>query len=116
MMKTHTIDAAGKKLGRISTQAAMILMGKHSTAHQKHLVADVEVVIENAGKLSLNPKNLEDKKYLRYSLYPGGLKSETRAHVIEKKGIAEVVKRAVYGMLPANKLRPLRMKRLKIKE
>ena len=115
-MEKYTIDATGKKLGRIATDAAHHLMGKHETSFAKNKVADIEVEITNAAKLSITPKKLEQEKHMRYSGYPGGLKERTLQEVIDKKGFQEVVRKAVYGMLPGNRLRPELMKRLTISE
>lgn len=112
----HTIDATGKKLGRVASEAAMILMGKHKPSFVKHKIMGDEVKIENASKLDIDNKKKDSKIYTRYSGYPGGLKTETMSKVIENKGYKEVVERAVYGMLPNNKLRKQMMKNLEIKE
>lgn len=112
----YTIDAENKKIGRVSSEIAMILMGKNSADFVKNKVADNKVIVLNASKLSIDPKKLEEKEYERYSGYPGGLKIDSLARLIEKKGYGEVIRNAVYGMLPANKLRPLVMKNLTIKD
>ncbi|KKU49983.1 MAG: hypothetical protein A3F53_00800 [Candidatus Zambryskibacteria bacterium RIFCSPHIGHO2_12_FULL_48_10] len=116
MNMKHTIDAKGKVPGRIATQVAVILMGKNRTDFARNKIPDVEVEVTSAGGMVLNQKKLTDKKYARHSLYPGGLTLESMAHVVEKKGAKEVLRRAVYGMLPKNKLRPRMMKNLKIHE
>ncbi len=108
----YKIDAENKKIGRIASEIATILMGKNTPDFEKHKVADNTVVVLNASKLSIDPKKLEEKEYERYSGYPGGLKFESLKRLIEKKGYGEVIKYAVYGMLPANKLRPRLMKNL----
>ena len=110
----HTIDAQGKKLGRIATAAATMLMGKDRTDFVRNAIPDVKVSIINAGKIWTSNKKMEEKIYTTYSGYPGGLKEETYAKVKKNKGMQEIVKKAVYGMLPDNKLRPIRMKRLTI--
>ena len=112
----HNIDATEKKLGRIASEAAILLMGKNSPDFAKNIVADIKVNIINASKLNLSNKKMETKEYKRYSGYPGGLKIRKMSEVINKKGIGEVVKKAVYGMLPANKLRAKMMKNLIITE
>jgi large subunit ribosomal protein L13 len=113
-MEKYTIDAKGKKLGRIATDAAVHLMGKHRTDFAKNVVADVEVEIINASNLNISAKKLQQSKHLRYSGYPGGLKERSLQEVIDKKGYEEVVRKAVYGMLPGNRLRPELMKRLTV--
>ncbi|HAT68384.1 MAG: hypothetical protein A2481_03230 [Candidatus Yonathbacteria bacterium RIFOXYC2_FULL_47_9] len=113
---THKIDAQGKSVGRIATEAASVLMGKTSPAFQKHLVADVQVVIENASKAAIAPTKLGEVHSKRYSGYPGGLKERTVAQTIEKKGFSEVFIRAIERMIPRNRLHKPRMKRLTIND
>ena len=114
--KVHTIDAKGKKLGRIASQAAHLLMEKDSPHFAKHKKEGARVVIINAGKLSITEKRAADTTYLRYSGYPGALKEENLTSLRERRGIGEVVVRAVKGMIPRNKLRPAMLKRLEVKE
>jgi len=113
---THTIDAAGKRLGRIATEAAHLLMGKHRTDVVRHQVLPVTVTIENASKLLIDEKKREQKEYDRYTGYPGGRRVLSMEKLIDKKGYREIVRKAVYGMLPSNKLRAVRMKQLTISE
>ncbi len=110
--KEYTLDATGKKLGRFATEIAVLLLDKANPNRQANQVADMVVKIENADKLDIPAKKLKEKVYLRYSGYPGGQKSETLEELIEKKGHGEVIKRAVWGMLPINKLRSRRMKNI----
>ncbi len=112
----YTIDAQNKSLGRVASEVAMILMGKDKADYRPNVVADVKVEIQNASKVKINPKNLKNKLYKRYSGYPGGLKETPMKKVIEKKGYSEIFEIAVKGMLPANKLRPLMMKNLEVTE
>jgi large subunit ribosomal protein L13 len=114
--KEFTIDATGKKLGRVATEAASILMGKNDPSFEKHTVSGNKVVITNAAKADISEKKKSEKKYGKYSGYPGGLRFETLGDVIEKKGYGEVFARAVYGMLPGNKLRAKIMKNLTVTE
>lgn len=114
MIPTHTIDAAGKRLGRVASQAAHLLMGKHTSAFEKHHDKGVAVVITNAAKLSITEKRASGTLYSRFSGYPGGLKQETMKRLMARKGVGEILKHAVRGMLPNNKLRPGRLKRLTI--
>jgi len=116
MIKTHTIDADGKILGRVASATAKILMGKTDKNYVANKVAEVSVVILNASKTKVTEKRKAETFHQRYSGYPGGLKKETNKKIIEKKGWAELYRLAVRGMLPNNKLRPLMMKRLIIKE
>ena len=114
--ETHTIDATGKRLGRVATEVATILMGKHRADCVKNRVPDVLVTVDNASKLLIDERKRTGKVYQRYSGYPGGLKECTMAKVIEKKGYEEVVRKAVYGMLPNNRLRAPRMKKLTVND
>lgn len=114
--KTYDISAKGKALGRVASEAASILLGKRAIASAKNAVVDVQVNITDASKLAITEKKQKTKVYLRYSGYPGGLKEETLARVIEKKGASEALRRAVSGMLPKNRLHKGRMKRLSISE
>ncbi len=112
----HTIDAAGKKIGRIASQAAQALMGKKSASYVPHIDSAVAVTITNATKLHITEKKRVQKKYTHYSQYPGGLKEESLGALIKRKGKghAEVLRRAVERMLPRNTMRTARMKRLTI--
>jgi large subunit ribosomal protein L13 len=111
----YNLDATGEKLGRIATKVATLLMGKNLVDFQKNTVADVKVIIENVSDLDISNKKMEQKEYSRYSGYPGGRKVRKMKAVVAKKGQAELVRKAVRGMLPANKLRPILMKNLLIK-
>lgn len=115
-MKNHTIDAAGRTLGRIASEAAYILMGKNEPDYQPNVAGKTTVIISNAGKIKVTEKKLSEKMYERYSGYPGGLRFLSLKEVVARKGFSEALRLAVYGMLPGNKLRPLRMKRLKVSE
>lgn len=112
----YTIDAKGRVPGRIATEVAVLLMGKNRADFVRNAIPKVEVIVENTGGMKLDAKKLKDKAYYHYSMYPGGLKKESMQLVIDKKGAKEVLRRAVYGMLPKNKLRPQMMKNLKIKD
>jgi large subunit ribosomal protein L13 len=111
----HTIDAQGKKLGRVASEAAVLLMGKNTPEFVRNAIPEVTVTIENASKLDLSEARLAETSRT-YSGYPGGLKETSRAKLIEKKGFGEALRKAVYGMLPANKLRARMMKNLVISE
>lgn len=113
--KEYVFDAEGKSLGRLATEIAMILRGKNEPTFTPNQVANVTVTVNNASKVSLNDSQLE-KEYKRYSGYPGGLRHESREHLIERKGFLDVFEKAVRGMLPNNRLRALMMKNLIINE
>jgi large subunit ribosomal protein L13 len=110
------IDAKGKSLGRVASEAAKMLMGKDTPAYEPHLVQGSGVHIVNAGSINLSEKKMKQKQYGRYSGYPGGLRFESLEQVLAKKGFAEAFRKAVYGMLPNNKLRAPMMKKLKVTE
>ena len=109
---THTIDATDRMLGRVASEAAHALLGKRSVHFSKNQALPVTVTINNASKMHLPSRRTKGKIYTRYSGYPGGLYSMSMAEMITKKGIAEVVKKTVDGMIPRNKLRKPRMKNL----
>lgn len=110
-----SIDATGKRLGDVATDAARYLMGKHTPSFARHIAANVEVTIENASKLDI-PDKKRGEIYQRYSGYPGGRKTETLDHLANRLGYAEVLKRSIAGMLPRNRLRKPRLKNLLITE
>lgn len=114
--KTHTIDATGKRLGHLASEVAALLMGKDSVSFVRHMNPDVKVVVENANKLDISKKKREQKTYISHSGYPGGQKERTMEKVIATKGMEEVIRKAVYGMLPGNRLRKDMMKRLEVSE
>ncbi len=115
-MEKHTLDAQGKKVGRIASEAAKLLMGKQRTDYVRNAVPNIQVEITNASKADVNEQRQQEEMKARYSTYPSGIKVPTVGQVLEKKGHAELFRKAVYGMLPSNKLRPLMMKHLKITE
>jgi len=115
-MNKYTIDAKGRVPGRVATEVAVLLMGKNRTDFARNTIPEVEVEVTSAGSMTLNAKRLQDKEYHHHSGYPGGLKAESMQHIVDTKGAREVLRRAVYGMLPKNKLRPRMMKNLKISE
>jgi large subunit ribosomal protein L13 len=116
MKKIYTLDAQSKKIGRISTEAAKILMGKTSTAYAPNMVAEVEVHIVNAAKADVSEKKKAEKIYRRYTGYPGGLIDTSLKRLIEKKGMSEAFRIAVKGMLPKNKLQAQMLKNLVVTE
>lgn len=113
--KEYIFDAENQSLGRMATEIAMALRGKNQPSFQPNVAPDVRIIVNNASKVALNDSQLE-REYKRYSGYPGGLKHETREHVIDRKGYREVFEKAVYGMLPNNRLRAIMMKNLIINE
>lgn len=113
---THTIDATDRTLGRVASEAAHALLGKRSAHFAKNQAMPVKVIVENAGKMHLPSRRIKGKIYTRYTGYPGGFYETSMEEMIVKKGIAEVVKKTVDGMIPRNKLRTPRMKNLVVNE
>lgn len=109
----HEIDATGKVLGRLATEIAIVLRGKNKPTFQPHLDEGDNVIVTNASKIKITGKKLEQKVYYRYSGYPGGLKEKKMIEIF-KKNPGEVLQKAVYNMLPKNRLRDRMFKRLKI--
>lgn len=114
--KKYIIDATGKIPGRIATEIAGVLMGKNRTDFARNRIPDVSVEVISSSKMILAAKKLKDKMYYHHSLFPGGLKKESQGMVVKTKGAKEVLRRAIYGMLPKNKLRAQMMAHLKIYE
>lgn len=112
--KEYEINAQGKKLGRIASQAAKILMGKTAVDYARNTYPDLKVKVTNVSKLDVTNRKMEAKTYKRYSGYPGGLKEHTMKKVVADKGMKEVMRKAIYGMLPINKLRSKIIKNLVI--
>jgi len=110
----YTIDAKGRTLGRVASDAAQALLGKKSAQYVQNKVLPVQVTITNASKIKIAEKKMGQKTYIHYTGYPGGLRETSMPMMIEKKGIEEVIRKAVDGMIPRNKLRKERMKRLTI--
>lgn len=111
--KTHTLDAASVPLGRLATKAAVLLRGKNKTTFTPNIDGGDFVDIINALKVKFTGKKFIQKKYFWHSFYPGGVKRPTIAALFEKSP-AKVVWKAVYGMLPKNRLRDKIIRRLKI--
>jgi large subunit ribosomal protein L13 len=99
----HVVDADGATLGRLATEIAALLRGKHKTTFSPHLDTGDPVIVVNAAKVRVTGNKLQAKKYFRHSGYPGGLRSETLEQLISRRP-EEVVRRAVRGMLPQNRL------------
>ncbi|MFA6554163.1 MAG: uL13 family ribosomal protein [Candidatus Paceibacterota bacterium] len=112
----YTIDAQGKKLGRVASEAAAHLMGKHSAVFAKNVVSEDKVEICNVNMADISDAKKTKDTYVTYTGHRGGLNSESLSHLIGRRGMTEVFRRAVTRMLPPNKLRDLRLKNLIIKE
>jgi len=112
--ETHTIDATDKVLGRLAAQIAVLLRGKHRPNFVPYKDMGDFVIVENVNKLKFTRKKIEQKKYYRHSGYWGGLKEIPLKKLFAERP-DEVLRKAVYRMLPKNKLRAKMIKRLKIK-
>lgn len=112
----YTIDAQGKKIGRVASTAAARLMGKSSVSFAKNKVHAEVVEIINAKKTDMTAVKKQSDKYVTYTGHRGGLNSETLGELINRRGMTEVYRRAVRRMLPGNKLQDVRMKNLIIKD
>ncbi len=97
------IDAKDQVLGRIATKAASILRGKTKPTFTPHVDTGDNLIIINAGQVKLTGKKWEDKQYYRHSGYPGGIKSLSARQLLERKP-TELLKKAIVGMLPKNRL------------
>lgn len=115
-VKKYIIDAKGRVPGRVATEIAVLLMGKNRTDFARNRIPDVLVEVVSSSQMLLDAKKLKNKLYSHHSGFPGSLKRETQEHVVKTKGSREVLRRAVYGMLPKNKLRARMMNNLKIND
>ena len=112
-LKTYVIDAAGKVLGRVATLATDNLRGKLDPSFVPHMESNTKVVVLNAAQIVLTGNKMTDKRYHHHTGYSGGLKTTT-AQEVYAKDPSDLIRRAVYGMLPKNKLRDRSMKRITI--
>ena len=101
--KWYIVDAEGANLGRLATQVAIILKGKHKVTYTPHVDCGDYVIVINASKINLTGKKLSDKRYYNHSRYAGGLRERTAGEMLEKYP-EEMVERAVKGMLPKGPL------------
>ncbi|BFH16944.1 50S ribosomal protein L13 [Paenibacillus thiaminolyticus] len=101
--KWFVIDATGKTLGRLASEAAALIRGKHKPTFTPHVDGGDFVVVINAEKIVLSGNKLQDKKYYRHSLYPGGLKVTSAQEMLNKKP-ERMIELAVQGMLPKTRM------------
>lgn len=111
--KWYIIDGEGKTVGRISTKIAMILRGKDKPQFTPHADIGDFVIVVNADKVKFTGKKWEQKKYYWHTGYPGGIKSITADDLMKKKP-GEILRKAVWGMLPKNKMQDKLISRLKV--
>lgn len=114
--KKFTIDAEGRPLGRIASEVASILIGKNSPNFVKNLAPDVSVEIINSSKMKISEKKKDETVYREFTGFRGGLFDVKMSEIIKKKGYGELLKIAIDGMLPKNKLRKQMIKNLIVKE
>lgn len=111
--KTYKIDASGKILGRLAVEIATLLRGKNKPDFAPHLDLRNNIIVTNTSKIKVTGKKTELKKYYRHSGYLGSIR-ETTYKDLFKKDSNKILRKAVYGMLPKNKLRAKMIKRLKL--
>lgn len=109
----HVIDAEGVVLGRLATEVAHLLRGKHKAIFAPNVDVGDHVIVINASKLDISLRKSEDKMYYRHSGYPGGIKSENLGHLLQRSP-ERVVRLAVRGMLPKNRLSRGQLKKLRV--
>lgn len=109
----YVVDAEGQTLGRLATQIARVLIGKHKPTYSPNIDTGDFVVVLNADKVVLTGKKAISKEYIRHSIYPGGLKTVTYKDMLAQHP-DRIIRAAVNGMLPKNKLRAIRMRKLKV--
>jgi large subunit ribosomal protein L13 len=111
--KWHLIDASGQTLGRLATQIASLLIGKHNPEYTPGVVMEDHVVVINAAQVQANPTRVAEKKYYHHTQYPGGLKEVSFERQMERFP-DRVIRFAVRGMLPKNRLTARYLDNLKI--
>lgn len=109
----HVVDASGKVLGRLASQIAKLLLGKHKSIYSPHLDTGDYIVVINAAKVRVTGRKLKEKVYYRHSGYPGGLKSIALEEMLRTHP-HRVIEHAVKGMLPHNRLGRAIFKKLKV--
>ncbi len=109
----YVVDAAGKTLGRLATQIADVLRGKHKPEYTPHVDVGDFVIVVNAERVAVTGRKREQKIYYRHSGYPGGLRQRTLAEQLERQP-EEVIRLAVKGMLPRNRLARQQLRKLKV--
>ena len=112
--RDYVIDASGRPLGRVASEAASVILGKNSPQYVQNEVLPVTVTVTNASKMQLHEKRVAQKEFTHYTGSPGGLRTTSMTKMIADKGISEVLRKAIDGMIPRNKLRKERMKRVTI--
>jgi large subunit ribosomal protein L13 len=109
----YVVDAESRTLGRLATQIANVLRGKHKPTYTPHVDVGDFVIVVNAEKIAVTGNKREKKLYWRHSGYPGGIRSRTLGDLLEKRP-EEVIRKAVKGMLPRNRLARQQLRKLKV--
>jgi len=107
------VDAAGQRLGMLASRIAVVLEGKHKPSFATHIDSGDHVIVLNASRIDVSGNKLASKLYSRHSGYPGGLRQETLGDLLERRP-EEVIRRAVKGMLPRNRLGAQQLRKLKV--
>ncbi len=113
--KIIELDATGRRMGKLATEVAVLLMGKDQPDFAKHIIAPVHIKVTNLSKMDI-PERKEKEIYQSYSGYQGGRNEETLIHLAERLGYSEVFSRTVKGMLPKNKLQSKLLLNLELSE
>jgi large subunit ribosomal protein L13 len=109
----RVVDADGQTLGRLATRIATLLRGKHRVTFSTHIDTGDPVIVLNASKIKVTGRKLQAKQYVRHSGYPGGLRTESLERLLARRP-EEVIRRAVRGMVPQNRLGEQMMRKLHV--
>ena len=109
----RVVDADGQTLGRLATRIATLLRGKHRATFSTHIDTGDPVIVLNAGKIKVTGRKLQAKQYVRHSGYPGGMRTESLERLLARRP-EEVIRRAVRGMVPQNRLGEQMMRKLHV--
>jgi len=109
----RVVDADGQTLGRLATRIATLLRGKHRVTFSTHIDTGDPVIVLNASKIKVTGRKLQAKQYVRHSGYPGGMRTESLERLLARRP-EEVIRRAVRGMVPQNRLGDQMMRKLHV--
>ena len=109
----YVVDASDQTLGRLASRVAHVLEGKHKPSYQPNLDSGDHVIVLNASRIAVSADKRETKLYIRHSGFPQGFKQETLGHLLARRP-EEVIRRAVKGMLPHNRLGTQQLRKLKV--
>ena len=111
--KWYVVDAEGKTLGRLATEISRVLRGKNKAQYTPHVDTGDFVVVVNADRVTVSGKKADQKLYRRHTGYPGGLRETSYGQMMDRKP-TEILRKAVYGMMPKTRLARQQFKKLKI--